>query len=175
MKCYRGQFKSYLDELGKKVPAPGGGSAVALILCLGVSLIEKSINYSVGPSKEKLKGYLPVLRTVKQKAYGYVDLDGQIFKKILKAQGKKKKQLLSQSESILIDLGKSAQKVFSLAKARECAIKKNIISDFRIGGEFLRTALFGCLINLEANQEIFGRKSKYILIFKRYLKKWPRY
>ena len=46
MKSYRKDFKNYLNDLGKAKPAPGGGSAVCLIFCTGLSLIAKAINYS---------------------------------------------------------------------------------------------------------------------------------
>ena len=53
MKSYRGKFKGYLGNLSRRVPSPGGGSAVSLVFCLGVSLIVKAVNYFF--SKE-LKG-----------------------------------------------------------------------------------------------------------------------
>ena len=55
MKYYKGKFKNYLDDLGKRIPSPGGGSAVCLAFCMGISLIEKAINYSLILKAKDLK------------------------------------------------------------------------------------------------------------------------
>lgn len=40
--------KDYIKCLGSRQPAPGGGSAAALTACLGVSLLSKVVNYTLG-------------------------------------------------------------------------------------------------------------------------------
>ena len=168
MKSYRRNFKGYLADLAKKIPAPGGGSAICLSFCLGVSLIEKAINYSLNKEK-KLSRYLNKLRDLKAKIYPFIDLDGKLFEQILGAKGKKKEYFLKQSENIIIDTAQACLRLFSLAKQVEFGIKKSIISDFHIGGEFVKLALKGCVLNLEANRKIFGKSNKYIKKFKSYL------
>jgi len=169
MKNYRTSFKKYLDDLGRPKPAPGGGSAVALIFCTGLSLIEKAINFS-NPSK--FKKQLKKLQALAKLIYPNIDKDGLIFAKIMSSKGAKRAQFIRQSESLIIDLGQGAQGVFSLAKGVESGIKKSIISDFNIGLECARIALLGCVLNLEANQMLFGKRSKFIDPFKKSLKRW---
>ena len=169
MKSYRSSFKKYLDDLGKPKPSPGGGSAVALIFCTGLSLIEKAINFS---SPTKFKKQLKKLQALAKKIYPNIDKDGFIFAKIMSSKGKKRAQFIRQSQSLIIDLGCRAQEVFSLAKEIKSGIKKSIISDFNIGLECVRIALLGCVLNLEANQMLFGKRSKFIGPFKKSLKKW---
>ncbi|MCK4912336.1 MAG: cyclodeaminase/cyclohydrolase family protein [Candidatus Omnitrophica bacterium] len=169
MKCYRSSFKKYLDDLGKRKPAPGGGSAVALIFCTGISLIEKAIRYS---SLDKFKKQLEKLQILKKKIYLNIDKDSLIFAKIMSSKGTKRAQLVKQGESLIVDLGQTSLKVFSLAKEIESGIKKNIISDFNIGLECAKVSLLGSILNLEANEKMFGKESKFTDLFKKSLKKW---
>ncbi|MFH1519159.1 MAG: cyclodeaminase/cyclohydrolase family protein [Candidatus Omnitrophota bacterium] len=169
MKHYRAGFKKYLDDLGKPKPAPGGGSAVALIFCTGLSLIEKAINFS---SPAKFKKQLKKLQALGEKIYPNIDKDSLIFAKIISSKAAKRAQLIRQSESLIIDLARASLKVFSLAKGVESGIKKSIISDFNIGLECARIALLGCVLNLEANEKMFGKRSKFIGPFKKSLKRW---
>ncbi|MBU0693614.1 MAG: cyclodeaminase/cyclohydrolase family protein [Candidatus Omnitrophica bacterium] len=157
-----------MDDLAKKKPSPGGGSAVCLASCLGISLIEKAISFSISKD-ESLRKYLGSLGELKKKVYSYIDQDGQIFEQILKAKGSSKLELIGKSEEIIITTAKACQEVFCLAGIIKSGIKKSIISDFYIGLEFIAAALKGCVFNLEANRGIFGKKSRYIKIFKRYL------
>lgn len=184
MKSYRKKFKIYLDDLAKRKPSPGGGSAVCLIFCTGISLIEKAISYSYLPNlktlegklkAKKLKKQLRSLKILRKKIYPYIDKDGYIFEKIMQAKGKKRAQFIRQSEQMMVEVAKASRKVFFLAKEVESGIKKSIISDFSIGLEGVKIALRGCILNLEANRRMFGKKSKYIEIFKRDLKRWERY
>ena len=166
---YRTSFKKYLDDLGKPKPSPGGGSAVALIFCTGLSLIEKAINFS---SPDKFKKQLKKLQALAKKIYPNIDKDGLIFTKIMSSKGLRRAQFISQSEILIIDLGHAALEVFSLAKGIKSGIKKSIISDFNIGLECARIALLGCVLNLEANEKMFGKRSKFIVGFKKSLKRW---
>jgi formiminotetrahydrofolate cyclodeaminase len=102
-------------------------------------------------------------------------LDGKIFFKILKEKGKRKRLFLEKSQDLIVKLGKSCKKVISLAKKIESKIKKSIISDFYMGLDFVSVALKGCILNLEANRRLFGINSRYINIFKKYLKKWEKF
>lgn len=169
MDNYRVGFKKYLNDLGKRKPAPGGGSAVCLIFCTGVSLIEKAINFS---SPVNFKKQLKKLQAIRKKNYLYIDKDGYIFNKIMESRGKKRMQAIKSSENLIIDLGRSSLEVFLLAKEVKSGIKKGIISDFNIGLECAKIALLGCVLNLEANEKIFGVKNKFINYFKKALKKW---
>ena len=118
------------------------------------------------------KKQLKKLQSLRKKIYPNIDKDSLIFAKIMSSKGLKRAQFIRQSESLIIDLGQGALGVFSLAKEVESGIKKCIISDFNIGLECARIALLGCIFNLEANDEMFGKRSKFIGPFKKSLKKW---
>ncbi|MCK5288112.1 MAG: cyclodeaminase/cyclohydrolase family protein [Candidatus Omnitrophica bacterium] len=184
MKKYKSNFKDYIQDLGKREPSPGGGSAVCVAFCMGVSLIEKAVNYSINLKKndkktitqnKRLKITSIELHNLKKIVFPYIDKDGYIFEKIMKTKGEKKEQFIKQSESIIYDVATACENMFSLAKKIESGIKKSIESDFIIGLELVRTALLGCILNLEANSKIFGKKNKSINKLKKSLNKWQKY
>lgn len=184
MKTYRKDFKNYLSDLARRQPSPGGGSAVCLILCLGISLIEKAANYSLAikprnsPQIRKNKEIRRALRNLsrlKKEIYPCIDKDARLFSRIMKAKPAAKTRLLKESQSLITYIGEASHKVFSLSGALESTIKRSIISDFRIGLNMARVALSGCVANLEANRKMFGLKSAHIRIFRNYLKSWQKF
>jgi len=167
---YRKIFKGYLNDLSRKKPSPGGGSAAALALCVGISLIQKAIVYSSGKNL-KQNNKAKALNNLKYKILKYVDKDGEIFEKFISTSGKKRIIFLKKSNTLVVDLGKSAISVLSAAKGVESGIKKSIISDFYTGLNFTRVALCACIYNLTANSKVLGRPDKNISIFTKSLKK----
>jgi formiminotetrahydrofolate cyclodeaminase len=174
MKTYCDKFKGYLGDLAQRKPAPGGGSAVVLGLCLGMSLIEKALNYSI-TKNTNFKKQIFLLKKLRCRITPYIDIDGEIFEKFMRADGKKRLLYLEKSSEIMVMVGKCCQGVFLLAKGVESGIKKSIISDFYIGLRLTKAALYGCILNLEANSKFLGRRSIYINKFKNYLNKWQRF
>lgn len=170
MKSYGSKFKSYIGDLRKRIPAPGGGSVACLSFCLGISLIEKAIQYSL-KNNTKLKRHLSKLRVLRSGIYPYIDLDGKVFEHFMKAKGKRKKQLLIKSQAIVIATANASCEAISLAKRIESGIKKSIISDFYIGLDLVKVALRGCILNLEENSKVLGKRSRYLKKFNSYLKK----
>ena len=165
---YQKNFKQYLNDLSAKKPAPGGGSAAALSFCLGAALIEKAMNYS-SDKTPALKKEINVLRKLRNSIAGYIDKDGEIFAKFMKAEGKKRLYLLDKSNELVSSLGDACMKGLCLAKKVESGIKKSIISDFYIGLHFINISLGACVLNLEANSRVLGKNNKRIAIFKKAL------
>ena len=159
MKKYSKNFKNYLRDLGAKRPSPGGGSACVLSLCLGISLIEKAINYSLDKNAS-LKNQAQHLSLLKNKLKPYIDLDAELFKKYMKTKGPARFIFLKKGNKICIDTIKAAHEVILLTKRVEFSIKKSIISDFYIGLELVKIALKGCRVNLELNREVLAKAKK---------------
>jgi formiminotetrahydrofolate cyclodeaminase len=83
-------INKYLQDLAAKKPVPGGGSSAALVGALGVALIEKACNFTIG--KEKFKAVEKDMRQILKKAIGarkrlvkLVELDKQAFLPVAKA------------------------------------------------------------------------------------------
>jgi methenyltetrahydrofolate cyclohydrolase len=73
-------LKKYLDDLGAKLPAPGGGSAAALSAALGASLIGMVVNFTIGKPKYsqyefELKEMLEKAQKFQEEFLRLVDLD----------------------------------------------------------------------------------------------------
>ena len=184
MKTYRKDFKNYLSDFARRQPSPGGGSAVCLILCLGISLIEKAANYSLvlkpaNPAQKtknkQLNKGLKALGLLKREIYPCIDKDARIFARIMKAKAASRSRLTKENQELIAFIGRTAYQVFSLSEVLESAVKRSIISDFRIGLNMARVALSGCIANLEANNKLFGIKSSDIKIFRNNLKSWQKF
>jgi len=173
MKSYVADVKTYLNDLAARQPAPGGGSAAAFSLCMGISLIEKAVQYSASQNK-RLCGRAKALEVIRRKTLRYIDLDGIIFEQFIHAEKERKAIFLKKSEALIATIGTRCYAVYVLAQKVESDIKKSIISDFYIGLACIRVALCGCVYNLEANSVFFGKNNRMIGIFKRYLKQWPK-
>jgi len=170
---YRKNFRKYLNDLAKRKPSPGGGSAVCVVFCFGVSLIEKAINYSLSKSKDKKKltKTLRELGLLRKNVYSYIDKDGYIFEQIMQNKGEKRAYFITKSEEIIVYVANNCKMAFSLAKGIESGIKKSIFSDFEIGLEFIKSCVFGCMSNLETNRAIFKTRNKNIAKLKKLLAK----
>ena len=176
MKNYRKNFKSYFKDLSRRKPSPGGGSVACLSFCLGVSLLEKAVNYSLpkvgAHGRAPLQNGLKTLGNLKSKIYPGIDRDAQIFTKIMVNHGAERLKFIRQSEVLIVGLARASLKAFLVAKALKSGIKKGIISDYTIGLGLIKIAFFGCIANLEDNAKMFGKKNSRISAFKRALKKW---
>jgi len=144
-------------------------------------LLEKAVHYSLGSKaaifthtkrKQRLRSYAVTLFSLRRRIYPFIDRDGYIFAKIMSAKGKRRACYIRQSQKLIVDVAEACREVFFLAKKMESDIKKNIISDFYIGVECVKTALKGCLMNLKANEELFGIKEKRLKTYQRLEKRW---
>ncbi|MCM8773717.1 MAG: cyclodeaminase/cyclohydrolase family protein [Candidatus Omnitrophica bacterium] len=174
---YRDKFKQFLKDLSKDSPSPGGGSASALVFCLGVSLMVMAINFSFDKNKPILVKVKKRLEKIRAKVFPYIDWDGEFFNQVLKEKDSLKRKIhLENLVNLTYDLGCSCVEVLDITKISLPYIKKSIISDFYIGLEMVKVSLFSSIKNLEANKIMFGiRESKKIDRLKLYLNKFKRW
>jgi formiminotetrahydrofolate cyclodeaminase len=154
---YRNHFKKYINDLAAKKPSPGGGSVAALTFCLGVSLIEKALRYSA-INRDSFDLPLKRFKILRAGAFRFIDLDGDLFEKVMRAKGKNRALYLKKSERIVTMTADYCRKAIALAKRVEPGIKKGIISDFHIGRELVSLSLNGCILNIQANASMFKKK-----------------
>ena len=164
---YRELFEGYLDGLSRKSSAPGGGSAASLVFSIGVSLMEMAVNFSINKeNKHKLGKSVSLFRAEREKIFPYIDLDADIFRQVLETKGQERKNALRKLNDITFDLGTSCIKILRASNSARKLIKKGIMSDFDIGVECVKVALFASVKNMEANRRIFGikntAKTKYL-------------
>lgn len=172
MKNYRQNFKTYLTDLGAKKPSPGGGSAAALVFCLGSALMEKAIVYSLDKSPQLSSG-LKILKNSRTKIYPYIDLDANLFAKVMSSKGAKRLAWIQKSEGLSIELGQNCFRAAILYR-KAGLIKKGILSDFKLGINLIEAALRGAIDSLHSNSVMFGRLNPKTAILEKGLKTWPK-
>jgi len=146
-------LKKYLDDLAAKLPAPGGGSAVAMNAAMGISLISMVINFTIGKPKYakydlELRQMLKKAESLREKFLDLVDLDVLAFKS----------KNLRDSLNIPFML---ARLVFEAIKLCPELIKKgniNLVSDVAVAAVMLEAAFVSASFNVEINLKSLGDK-----------------
>ncbi len=184
MSKYAKVLRPYLDALAQRVPAPGGGSLACLVLCLGLSLMEKAMRYSLTQTRlrrresiardRRLRRFIKAARALKAGVYPGIDRDAVLFGKIMKTRSRRRSGYIRQSEQLIVSVARAADKAFSLAKKAESDIKRNIRSDFYIGRDCLSVSLRGCLFNAQANAALFAIRSRSSGRIKKLLRAWQK-
>ena len=176
---YSKYFKKYCGDLSKKSVSPGGGSAGSAMCCIGVSLIQMAIQFSLRSNKKQLIAAYKKLDSLKSKPLSYIDGDAQLFMKVMSANNSSRRKLLAKKlNAITFALGKNCITIVTVAGNIQKYIKKSIRSDFDIGLALVGVALFSSIKNMQANSSFFGVGAESQLKYlKNYLKgyPWPKF
>src|SRR3989338_3267816 len=84
-------LKHYLDDLAAKKPAPGGGSAAALVGATGCALLSMASNFTLGKDKYKdvepqIKDALKQAERLRKRFLALVDLDVKAYYKVFNSR-----------------------------------------------------------------------------------------
>ncbi len=172
MKYYKNDFKKYIRDLGKPQAHPGGGSCAALAVCLGISLIQMAISYSLKKSRKRgVVRSLSRLETIKSEVFGSIDSDGELFALLLKEKDPaKKRKDLARMQKDIMDLARGAAGAIRISRRVKPEVRKSLLSDFRLGIKLCQAALSACRENLKVNQIMFGvRNAAKIARVKKYI------
>jgi formiminotetrahydrofolate cyclodeaminase len=171
---YQNRFRKYLDDLAARAPAPGGGSAAGLICCVGISLIEMALRFSVDAKEKKYAAYVRTIEKVKKKALVIVDKDAFCFSKALRAKGPARPRAYKELEKISFALGEYCITINTVARRVRPAIKKIIVSDFDAGIDCVMLACSMAVKNLEENAKLGGFPKAGYNRLKRHLKTYTK-
>ncbi|MCF6097390.1 cyclodeaminase/cyclohydrolase family protein [Thermovorax subterraneus] len=163
------RIKEFVDELASKSPAPGGGSASALVGAIGTALISMVSNLSYGKEKFKDKEGLLVeileeARRIKESLINLIDKDAEAFNRVARAskmprtteeEEKLRSEAMEQAlkEAALVPLSVMEESLKSL-KLHERALGNTTsaaISDIGVGIQCLKAALYGGWLNVRIN------------------------
>lgn len=164
-----GKFKEYVDDLAAAKPAPGGGSAAAVVGALGVSLLSMVANFTIG--KEKYKGVEPEIRKIlssseklRARLEELVDEDVAAYQKVSAAYKMAKdteEQKKARTEAIQAALRTAMAAPLAVCRNLSEAMKlcqpllekgnANLVSDVGVGAEFIASAFTSALLNVEIN------------------------
>jgi formiminotetrahydrofolate cyclodeaminase len=152
-------LKKFLTDLGARLPAPGGGSAAALVAATGVALLEMVANFTTG--KEKFKGIqqeielaLKHLSKTKARLLELVDEDVKAYEKfsqIPKSDEKSRQVALKEAAAVPLEICQKISSVLESAKFLEEKANQNLVSDVACAAYFLESAFASALINIEIN------------------------
>lgn len=172
-------IKKYLDDLAAKKPAPGGGSAAALVGATGVSLLSMVANFTVGKDKYKrfereIKNSLKKSEKIRKKLLELVDLDVINYSKV--ARNKKKslalyQKSLKEATNVPVMIAELSFQALRLCPVLEKKGNKYLVSDVYVADSLLRAAIKSALENIEINIPYIKDK-KFIAKIDSQLKSW---
>jgi len=159
----------YLERLAAKLPAPGGGSAAALVGALAAALESMVANFTVGKEayrevEPEVRGMLEQSEALRGELTKLVQADMDVYSKVSSAYGllrESAEQKAARTEAIQAALKVAAQVPYKvvvacdkvLAMCPELAVKgsANLISDVGVAVVFAEAALQAAYLNVEIN------------------------
>ncbi len=170
-------IKKYLDDLASNLPAPGGGSAAALVSSSGVSCLLMVANFTVGKKgyesvQQEIKNIIADLSKNKTELEKYIDKDVKAYNEVASAfklpkttpieietRDKKIQEATKNAAYVSFELMKiSHQCLFFAEKLLEIG-NKNLVTDIACGVLFLSTGIFAAkynvLINLKSVKDTY--------------------
>jgi len=170
MRDYRSEsLENYLDDLAAKLPAPGGGSVVALVGALGVGLLSMVSNFTIGKdryrrSEKEIKKILKRSEDLRERLTELVEEDIRVDGKVSRAYNlsgatDKEKEVRLQAiekackEALIAPLKVARYCVEGLELARRLVQIGNVrlVSDVGIAAGLLEAALKGAELNVKIN------------------------
>lgn len=162
-------IKKYLDDLSAKLPAPGGGSASALVGSIGVSCLLMVVNFTIDKKgyeqyNDELKEILKQLTTYNLQLTTLIDEDVRSYTKLSEAYKLSKNtpqeaeiRMQKIQEALKSAMAVPWQILLNAKKARTCCARlriignKNLLSDVDCAEVFLEAAIKGARFNIEIN------------------------
>ena len=159
----------YLDRLAAKLPAPGGGSAAALVGALAAALESMVANFTVGKEayrevEQEVRALLEQSEALRAELTKLVQADMDVYSKVSSAYSLPRdaaEQKAARSEAIQAALKVAAQvpykvvvacdKVLSLCPELAAKGSANLISDAGVAVVFAEAALQAAYLNVEIN------------------------
>ena len=170
-------IKKYLDDLASNLPAPGGGSAAALVSSSGVSCLLMVANFTVGKKgyesvQEEIKNIITELSKNKTELEKYIDKDVKVYNEVVTAFELPKNtpiEIETREKKIQEATKNAAYVSFEMMKfSHQCLIfaerlleigNKNLVTDIACGVLFLSTGIFAAkynvLINLKSVKDTY--------------------
>ena len=153
-------LEEYLDQLSRKEPVPGGGSAAALSAALGAGLVSMVANYSVGRKANtkavdrKLNNILKQSEAIRKRLLELVSLDSEAYLKICAARSldkKIQKQAAKAARAVPLEVCKLCYKTIDLMPFLVAKGNPYLLSDVKVAIELLMAAFNGALIMVRIN------------------------
>ncbi|MHC5037063.1 MAG: cyclodeaminase/cyclohydrolase family protein [Planctomycetota bacterium] len=166
---YDGPFKTWADDLASNKPAPGGGSAAALVGVSGCALLSMVSNFTIGKKKFKdveaeIQGLLGRVEEARAGLAKLIDDDVAQYSKVTAAYGMPKsndeekaarkaaiQEALKAAMSVPLEACRLAHKALMLAPPLLEKGNPNLVSDVGVGAQCLASAYRSAWLNVEIN------------------------
>jgi formiminotetrahydrofolate cyclodeaminase len=102
-------FSSYLDAVGERTAAPGGGSVAAVTAALAAALAEMAARYA---DDHEAAARMAVLRA---RFLELAEEDAEAYAAVLRSAGEERERALSRAADVPLELAQSAVEVTELA------------------------------------------------------------
>lgn len=154
-------LEGYLDQLSRKEPVPGGGSAAALTAALGAGLISMVTNYSIGRKvnsasiEKKLVSILKSSELIRTRLLELTSLDSQAYLKIVearKADLKTQKKVAREAAAIGREVCRLCYKALDLTPFLVAKGNPYLLSDIEVAVELLEAGFKSSIVMVRINQ-----------------------
>jgi formiminotetrahydrofolate cyclodeaminase len=151
----------YLDQLSSKDPAPGGGSAAALVGAAGVSLICMVARYSQNRQQDKavekkISVYLKKAESIRKRLVTLIDLDAQAYLAVVrtrKSEQSKRRKALKKARAVPLEVCRLCYAAIQLLPFLVTKGNPYLLSDVECAVEMLLAAFRSAVANVQANQQ----------------------
>jgi formiminotetrahydrofolate cyclodeaminase len=166
---YDGPFKTWADDLASKKPAPGGGSAAALVGVSGCSLLSMVANFTIGKKKFKdveaeIQAILGRVEEVRAGLARLIDDDVAQYSKVTAAYSMPKgtpeekaaktaaiQEALKAAMSVPMEACRLCHSAMMEAPALLEKGNPNLVSDVGVGAQCLASGYRSAWLNVEIN------------------------
>ncbi len=167
----------YATQLASQSSTPGGGSAAALAGLLGVSLIEMSLNLTIGKPQyaeheEFLATRQKALARVHTELTQLIDRDAAAFGAVMAAYKLPKgieeekavrhetiQKTLREAADVPLAIARFSLESLEIGKSLVDKINKQVISDLAVGAQLSQAAVSGALLNTAINLPLLADES----------------
>ncbi len=159
-------LKYFLERLGSSDISPGGGSAAALALALGVSLAEMTarINQKRRGATGDSRARIAYLARERRGALRLMDLDEKVFRRVSVLYKKDKEsdvyqRALKQAAAVPFEMCNVAANVLVMARKEKPRTSRWLASDLAEAGVLLYAAFKSARLNVEINLALLRDKA----------------
>jgi formiminotetrahydrofolate cyclodeaminase len=153
-------LQEYLDQLSRREPVPGGGSAAALTAALGLGLISMVTNYSIGRKantpavNRRLEKILAASESMRSRLLALTSLDSEAYLKVAAARSldqKAQRQAAKEARAVPLEVRTLCRKAVGLTDFLVQKGNPYLLSDVEVALELLMSAFNGCGIMVKVN------------------------
>ena len=159
-----GPLRKYLEDLAAKLPAPGGGSASALLGAVGAALVSMVANFTVGKERfkeveEDIRRILGESEQLRERLLSLVDEDVRAYERVSEAlklpkgpeREERMEEALKEAVKVPAEVLEGSFRVLELALELAGKGNPNLITDVGIAAMAAYSAMDSALLNIEIN------------------------